>query len=59
MPCENRSYDSASSELQKAVCAEVSGTPNYMAPEVLQCALYEDDPGEGGGYPVDLWVFCV
>jgi len=36
---------------------DVSGTPNYMAPEVLQCAMYENMPGTGK--PVDIWACGV
>jgi len=36
---------------------DVSGTPNYMAPEVLQCAMYEGMPGTGA--PVDIWACGV
>jgi len=36
---------------------DVSGTPNYMAPEVLQCAMYEGMPGTS--YPVDIWACGV
>jgi len=36
---------------------DVSGTPNYMAPEVLQCAMYEGSPGTS--FPVDIWACGV
>ena len=53
IPCKIDKMKNANEIIKN--CTDVSGTPNYMAPEVLQCAMYENMPGTGK--PVDLWVF--